>query len=97
MDFKKANVFFFGLYYFYYHSKLHAQTSTLWTLCAALNESYPIRLRPSDLTSWTFIVNKNIHIYVSYLLTIGVIFHLAWNRKWLCGTTKEIFGKKEHK
>ena len=39
-------------------SKLHAQTSTLWTLCAALNESYPISLRPSGLTSWTFIVNK---------------------------------------
>ena len=37
--------------------KLHAQTSTLWTLYAALNESYPIRLRPSGLTSWTFIVN----------------------------------------
>ena len=35
--------------------KLHAQTSTLWTLCAALNESYPISLRPSGLTSWTFI------------------------------------------
>ncbi|EEX76009.1 hypothetical protein SELSPUOL_02620 [Selenomonas sputigena ATCC 35185] len=28
-----------------FHSKLHAQTSTLWTLCAALNESYPISLR----------------------------------------------------
>ena len=43
------------------------------------------------------IVNKNIHIYVSYLLTIGVLFHLAWNWKWLRGTTKEIFGGKEHK
>ena len=42
-------------------------------------------------------VNKNIHIYVSYLLTIGVIFHLTWNRKWLRSTTKEIFGRKEHK
>ena len=38
--------------------KLHAQTSTLWTLCAALNESYPISLRPSGLTSWTFIVTN---------------------------------------
>ena len=43
------------------------------------------------------IINKNIHIYVSYLLTIGVIFHLAWNWKWLRGATKEIFGKKAHK
>ena len=42
-------------------------------------------------------VNKNIHIYVSYLLTIGVIFHLTWNRKWLRSTTKEIFGRKEQK
>ena len=42
-------------------------------------------------------VNKNIHIYVSYLLTIGVIFHLTLNRKWLRSTTKEIFGRKEHK
>ena len=41
-------------------------------------------------------VNKNIHIYVSYLLTIGVIFHLTWNRKWLRSTTKEIFGRKGH-
>ena len=38
--------------------KLHAQTSTLWTLCDALNESYPISLRPSGLTSWTFIVTN---------------------------------------
>ena len=37
--------------------KLHAQTSTLWTLCDALNESYPISQRPLGLTSWTFIVN----------------------------------------
>ena len=26
-------------------SKLHAQTSTSWTLCAALTEAWPIRLR----------------------------------------------------
>ena len=26
-------------------SKLHAQTSTLWTLCAALTEAWPIALR----------------------------------------------------
>ena len=38
--------------------KLHAQTSTLWTLCAALNESYPISLRPSGLTDWIFIVTN---------------------------------------
>ena len=42
------------------------------------------------------IVNKNIHIYVSYLLSIGVIFHLAWNWKWLSRTTKEVFGRKGH-
>ena len=41
--------------------------------------------------------HKTIPIYVSYLLTIVVIFHLAWNWKWLRGTTKEIFGGKEHK
>ena len=27
------------------HGKLHAQTSTLWTLCAALTEAWPIGLR----------------------------------------------------
>ena len=42
----------------YRGDKLHAQTSNLWTLCAALNESYPISLRPSGLTSWTFIVTN---------------------------------------
>lgn len=42
------------------------------------------------------IINKNIHIYVSYLLSIGVIFHLAWNWKWLSRTTKEVFGRKGH-
>ncbi|EEX76051.1 hypothetical protein SELSPUOL_02546 [Selenomonas sputigena ATCC 35185] len=30
----------------------------MWILCAALNESLPIRLRPSGLTSWTLIVNS---------------------------------------
>ena len=38
--------------------KLHAQMSNLWTLCAALHESSPIRLRPLGLTSWTFIIKK---------------------------------------
>ena len=28
-----------------FHEKLHERTSTLWTLCAALNESLPINLR----------------------------------------------------
>ena len=42
----------------YRGDKLHAQTSTLWTLCAALNERYPINLRPSGLTSWTVIVTN---------------------------------------
>ena len=27
------------------HDKLHAQTSTLWTLCAALTETWPIGQR----------------------------------------------------
>ena len=27
------------------HGKLHAQTSTSWTLCAALTEAWPIGLR----------------------------------------------------
>ena len=35
----------FGIDLLDFHSKLHAQTSTLWTLCAALTEAWPIGLR----------------------------------------------------
>ena len=55
--------------------KLYAQTSTLWTLCAALNESSPISLRPSGLTSWTFIVNSPnlLHNYTIKCIIINIV------------------------
>ena len=43
------------IYFFcFLTGKLHAQTSTLWTLCAALTRNRPIALRPLGLISWGF-------------------------------------------
>lgn len=41
------------------------------------------------------LLNKNIHIYVSYLTTALIILHLAWNSSWLKTAKRRVFGEKD--
>ena len=36
---------------------------------------------------------RHVHIYSGYIMTVGLIFHIAWHGKWLKNSAKQIFKK----